>query len=414
MDSPQDLLQQALTLPNGSRLKNRLAKSAMSEALGTTDNHATEALVRLYGRWAAGGIGLLITGNAMIDRRALGEPNNVAIEDDSDMPLLQRWAAAGQADGTQLWVQLNHPGRQSPKGLNAENVSPSAVSFSPALQAFFAPPRALTEDEIVALIQRFARSAGIVKRAGFSGVQIHAAHGYLVSQFLSPLTNQRNDQWGGSAENRRRFVLEVYRAMRAEVGPTFPIGIKLNSADFQQGGFSEDESMAVIQALHEEGIDLVELSGGTYEAPAMSDQKRHRASTLAREAYFLEFAEKVRAAVPVPLMVTGGFRSLGGMATALSSGAMDLIGLARGLAIEPDLPQRLLAGHEPQYAVRPISTGIKAIDRMALMEVVWYSRQLRRMAKGQAPKPNESGLWSFCANLLHNGVGTWKTRRLRA
>lgn len=414
MDSPQDLLQQALTLPNGSRLKNRLAKSAMSEALGTTDNHATEALVRLYGRWAAGGIGLLITGNAMIDRRALGEPNNVAIEDDSDMPLLQRWAAAGQADGTQLWVQLNHPGRQSPKGLNAENVSPSAVPFSPALQAFFAPPRALTEDEIVALIQRFARSAGIVKRAGFSGVQIHAAHGYLVSQFLSPLTNQRSDQWGGSAENRRRFVLEVYRAMRAEVGPTFPIGIKLNSADFQQGGFSEDESMAVIQALHNEGIDLVELSGGTYEAPAMSDQKRHRASTLAREAYFLEFAEKVRAAVPVPLMVTGGFRSLGGMATALSSGAMDLIGLARGLAIEPDLPQRLLAGQEPQYAVRPISTGIKAIDRMALMEVVWYSRQLRRMAKGQAPKPNESGLWSFCANLLHNGVGTWKTRRLRA
>jgi len=414
MDSPQDLLQQALTLPNGSRLKNRLAKSAMSEALGTTDNHATEALVRLYGRWAAGGIGLLITGNAMIDRRALGEPNNVAIEDDSDMPILQRWAAAGQADGTQLWVQLNHPGRQSPKGLNAENVSPSAVPFSPALQAFFAPPRALTEDEIVALIQRFARSAGIVKRAGFSGVQIHAAHGYLVSQFLSPLTNQRSDQWGGSAENRRRFVLEVYRAMRAEVGPTFPIGIKLNSADFQQGGFSEDESLAVIQALHEEGIDLVELSGGTYEAPAMSDQKRHRASTLAREAYFLEFAEKVRAAVPVPLMVTGGFRSLGGMATALSSGAMDLIGLARGLAIEPDLPQRLLAGQEPQYAVRPISTGIKAIDRMALMEVVWYSRQLRRMAKGQAPKPNESGLWSFCANLLHNGVGTWKTRRLRA
>ncbi len=414
MDSPQDLLQQALTLPNGSRLKNRLAKSAMSEALGTTDNHATEALVRLYERWAAGGIGLLITGNAMIDRRALGEPNNVAIEDDSDMPLLQRWAAAGQADGTQLWVQLNHPGRQSPKGLNAENVSPSAVPFSPALQAFFAPPRALTEDEIVALIQRFARSAGIVKRAGFSGVQIHAAHGYLISQFLSPLTNQRSDRWGGSAENRRRFVLEVYRAMRAEVGAAFPIGIKLNSADFQQGGFSEDESLAVIQALHDEGIDLVELSGGTYEAPAMSDQKRHRASTLAREAYFLEFAEKVREAVPVPLMVTGGFRSLGGMATALSSGAMDLIGLARGLAIEPDLPQRLLAGQEPQYAVRPISTGIKAIDRMALMEVVWYSRQLRRMAKGQAPKPNESGLWSFCANLLHNGVGTWKTRRLRA
>lgn len=414
MNNPQTLLQQSLSLPCGSLLKNRLAKSAMSEALGTTDNHPTEALVSLYGRWAAGGIGLLITGNVMVDRRALGEPNNVVIEDDSDLPLLRRWAEAGQADGTQIWVQLNHPGRQSPKGLNAENVSPSAVPFNQALQAFFAPPRALSEAEIPALIQRFARAAGVVKRAGFSGVQIHGAHGYLVSQFLSPLTNQRTDQWGGSAENRRRFVLELYHAIRAEVGADFPIGIKLNSADFQRGGFTEEESLAVIQALQAAGIDMIELSGGTYEAPAMSDSERHKDSTLAREAYFLEFAEKVRATVQVPLMVTGGFRSLHGMAAALESGALDLVGLARGLAIEPDLPRRLLAGHDPLHQVRPIRTGIKAIDRMALMEVVWYSRQLRRLAKGRAAKPNESGLWSFCANLLHNGVGTWKTRRLRA
>ena len=141
---------------------------------------------------------------------------------------------------------------------------------------------------------------------------------------------------------------------------------------------------------------------------------KHKASSLAREAYFLEFAEKIRATVKVPLMVTGGFRSVGGMNAALESGALDLVGIARGMAIEPDLPLRLLAGQEPEHAVRPIRTGIKAIDRMALMEVVWYSRQLRRMAKGQATKPNESGLWSFCANLIHNGLGTWKTRRLRA
>ncbi|MDO9321467.1 MAG: NADH:flavin oxidoreductase/NADH oxidase family protein [Pseudomonas sp.] len=414
MNSPQALLQQPLSLPNGSQLKNRLAKSAMSEALGTTDNHPTEALVRLYGRWAAGGSGLLITGNAMIDRRALGEPNNVVIEDDADLPLLRRWAEAGQATGAQIWVQLNHPGRQSPKGLNAENVAPSAVPFNQALQPFFAAPRALTEAEIVELIQRFARSAGVVKRAGFSGVQIHGAHGYLVSQFLSPLTNQRDDQWGGSAENRRRFVLEVFKAIRAEVGADFPIGIKLNSADFQRGGFTEEESLDVIVALQAAGIDLVELSGGTYEAPAMSDSGKHKASSLEREAYFLEFAEKIRATVKVPLMVTGGFRSVGGMNAALESGALDLVGIARGMAIEPDLPLRLLAGKEPEHAVRPIRTGIKAIDRMALMEVVWYSRQLRRLAKGQATKPNESGLWSFCANLVHNGLGTWKTRRLRA
>ena len=414
MSHAQDLLAQTLTLPCGQVLKNRLAKSAMSEALGTTDNHVTEGLVSLYRCWAQGGTGLLITGNVMVDRRALGEPNNVALEDDSDMPLLKRWAAAGNSNGAQCWVQLNHPGRQAPKGLNAETLSPSAVPFLPALQAFFGPPRTLLESEIEQLIQRFARSAALVKQAGFSGVQIHGAHGYLVSQFLSPLTNQRTDQWGGSAENRRRFVLEVYRAIRAAVGAEFAVGIKLNSADFQRGGFTEEESLEVIRALQAEGIDLIELSGGTYEAPAMSDKQRQSESTLKREAYFLEFAEKVRDVVKVPLMVTGGFRSLTGMGAALQSAALDLVGLGRSLAVEPDLPNRLLAGQEPRHQVQTIRTGIGAIDRMALMEVVWYSRQLRRMARGRPTKPGESGLWAFVANLASNGIGTWKTRRLRA
>jgi 2,4-dienoyl-CoA reductase-like NADH-dependent reductase (Old Yellow Enzyme family) len=414
MTHPQDLLAQSFTLPCGQVLKNRLAKSAMSEALGTTDNHVTEELVQLYRCWADGGIGLLITGNVMVDRAALGEPNNVALEDDSDMPLLKRWAEAGKRQGTQIWVQLNHPGRQAPKGLNAETVSPSAVPFNAALQGFFGPPRSLQGDEIEAIIQRFARSAALVKEAGFSGVQIHGAHGYLVSQFLSPLTNQRTDQWGGSEENRRRFVLEVYRGMRAAVGPDFPIGIKLNSADFQRGGFTEDESLAVITALQDAGIDMIELSGGTYEAPAMSDQKRHSERTLGREAYFLEFAEKIRAQVQVPLMVTGGFRTLAGMAAALEGGALDLVGMARGLAIEPDLPRRLLAGQEARHVVRPIRTGIGAVDRMAIMEVVWYSRQLRRLGRGRQTRPNESGLWAFLANLVLNVIGTVKTRRLRA
>ena len=411
-----DLLNQTLHLPNGSVLRNRLAKAAMSETLGTYDNRPTSGLVQLYRRWASSGLGLVITGNVMIDRRALGEPGNVVIEDEADMNILRQWARAGTEPGAHIWVQLNHPGKQSTKGLNAYNIAPSAVPFREDMAALVETPREATTAEIQDIIKRFGRSAAICKKAGFSGVEIHGAHGYLISQFLSPHHNRRSDEWGGSPEKRRRFVLAVYAEIRRQVGPDFPVGIKLNSTDFQRGGFTEEESLETIRALADAGIDLIEISGGTYEAPGMgvNMQEPKKASTLAREAYFLEFAEKVRAAVPVPLMVTGGFRSLGGMATALSSGAMDLIGLARGLAIEPDLPQRLLAGHEPQYAVRPISTGIKAIDRMALMEVVWYSRQLRRMAKGQAPKPNESGLWSFCANLLHNGVGTWKTRRLRA
>lgn len=410
------VLSQPFTLPNGSVIKNRLGKSAMSEALGTTDNRMTSGLPRLYGRWAEGGMGLLITGNVMIDRRALGEPNNVAVEDERDMELLKAWAAAGTRNSTQLWMQINHPGKQSPRGLNAETVAPSAIPFNKELSRFFATPRALTESEIEDIIQRFGRTAAIAKKAGFTGVQIHGAHGYLVSQFLSGHHNQRQDRWGGNAENRRRFVLEVYREIRAQVGKSFPIGIKLNSADFQRGGFSEEESLDVIRALAEAGMDLIEISGGTYEAPAMSGVKEvpQKDSTRRREAYFLEFAEKARATVKTPLMLTGGFRTSSGMAEAVSSGAVDIVGLARALAIEPDLPNRVLDGEEPRLAVRPISTGIAAVDRMALMEVAWYSRQLRRMANGREPRPNESGFVAFLAGIAENGWHTFKTRRLRA
>lgn len=410
--TPQARLAQPLSLPCGTVIKNRLIKSAMSEALGTTDNRPTARLERLYGAWADGGIGLCITGNVMVDRRAIGEPNNVAIEDERDLDALRRWATAGTRNGTALWMQINHPGKQAPKGLNRETVSPSAIPFREDMAAFFATPRELRADEIENLVQRFGRSAAVAKAAGFTGVQIHGAHGYLVSQFLSPHHNQRTDDWGGTAEKRRRFVLAVLAEMRRQVGKDFPIGIKLNSADFQRGGFTEEESLATIDALVEGGIDLVEISGGTYEAPAMTGVMK--ATTRAREAYFLEFAEKVRARTRVPLLVTGGFRSLQGMAEAVASGAVDAVGLARALALETDLPNRLLRGENPHFEVRPITTGIKLIDRMALMEVAWYSRQLRRIGDGRAPKPRESGLASFAVGMVENGWHTFKTRRLRA
>lgn len=404
-------LSQTLTLPNGAILPNRLAKSALSEAMGTMDNRVTPALVRLYQRWSAGGTGLLMTGNVMVDRRYLGEPGNVVIEDERDLPLLQQWASAGREFGAAIWVQLNHPGKQSPKGLNRENISPSAIPFKKEMQSFFATPRAMTEAEILNTISRFATAAGIAKKAGFAGVQIHGAHGYLVSQFLSPRHNIREDGWGGTPEKRRRFVLELYAAMRAAVGADFPIGIKLNSADFQRGGFTEDESLATIQALADAGIDLIEISGGTYEAPAMTGAK---ASTVAREAYFLSFAETVRQHISTPLMVTGGFRTLEAMNSALASGALDVIGLGRPLAIEPDAANRLLAGQETLHRVKPITTGIGMVDRMAIMEVSWYTRQLHRMGKGKATKPNESALWSLAATVVANVRGTAKTRKLRA
>lgn len=417
LDSPEtNPLAQPLRLPNGSVLRNRLAKSSMSETLGTYDNHATPKLVELYRRWAASGVGLLLTGNVMIDRRALGEPGNVAIEDDSDLPILRQWAGAATDQGAAFWVQLNHPGKQSPKGLNAVNLSPSAIPFREDMAAFFETPREATGDEIQDIIRRFGHSAAICKKAGFSGVQIHGAHGYLVSQFLSPHHNHRADEWGGNPENRRRFVMAVYAEIRRQVGADFPIGIKLNSADFQRGGFSEEESMATIHALVEAGIDLIEISGGTYEAPAMSGafNQPQKTSTSAREAYFLEFAEKVRATVRVPLMVTGGFRTAHGMNAALRSGALDIVGLARLMAIDPDAPVALLQGRDSSQRVRPITTGIKAVDRMGIMEVLWYTRQLKRVAEGKNPRPGESGLTAFLKSLLMSRWGTYRTQRMRA
>ena len=414
--TPQEVLGQPFALPRGPEIKNRLFKSAMSEALGSRAGAPSPELIHLYGAWAQGGIGLCVSGNVMIDSRALGEPGNVVIEDERHLDALKAWAQAATANGTRCWVQLNHPGKQAPKGLNRENIAPSAVPFRSDMQAFFPTPREMSGQEVRETITRFATAARVVKDAGFSGVQIHGAHGYLVSQFLSAHHNRRQDEWGGSAANRRRFVLEVLHAMRAQVGEGFPIGIKLNSADFQRGGFTQEESLDTIRALAEAGIDCIEISGGTYEAPAMTGvTSAVKDSTRQREAYFLEFAELARQAVKVPLVVTGGFRSAEGMAQAISSGAVDFVGLARALAIEPDVPSRLLKGLPPLQQVRPIRTGIGFIDKMGLMEVTWYTGQLKRIGRGEAPRPGESALWVFIRYIVKQmGLGRGRPKRLRA
>lgn len=408
------LMTESFALANGQIIKNRLMKSAMSEGLATMDNRVTPQLVRLYQRWAEGGAGLLVTGNVMIDKRALGEPGNVVLEKGADLDMFRAWAKAGTANNTQLWMQVNHPGKQCMAALVKESVAPSAIPFSSELQRYFRTPRALEEHEIEDIIGRYGEAAALARQAGFTGVQIHGCHGYLVSQFLSGHHNQRTDRWGGNAENRRRFVLEVYREMRRRVGDDFTVAIKLNSADFQRGGFTEEESLDVIRALEAAGIDHIEISGGTYESPSMAGAKRfQKESTRQREAYFLEFAEKARQAVKTPLAVTGGFRTAAGINAALATGAIDMAGLARLLAVESDAPERLLAGKATRAEVKPISTGIALVDKAALMEVTWYGRQLRRMGNGRAPKPDESGLKSLAASLLESGWGVFRTR-LRA
>lgn len=407
------ILAEPLTLRNGVVIPNRLLKSAMSEILGTPTHAPSSGLPVLYERWARGGIGVSVTGNVMIDRNALGEPANVVVEDERDLDALKAWAAAGTSRDGQLWMQINHPGKQSPSFLSKQPVAPSAVPLGAGLEKMFATPRELTGDEILDLVERYGRTAGIAKKAGFTGVQIHGAHGYLVSQFLSPHHNRRTDEWGGSVQGRSAFALAVYRSMRRAVGDEFPVSIKINSADFQKGGFTEEESLEVIGALVDAGIDLVEISGGNYEAPAMTGAGGASERTKAREAYFLTFAEKLRTHVDVALAVTGGFRTAEGMAAAVAGGAVDMVGLGRSLAVDPDLPNKVLADDSYESPVRRLTTGSKAIDRMAMLDVTYYEGQLARMAAGGEPRPSMSAWGSLVGTLTRMGTQAFKQRRAR-
>jgi 2,4-dienoyl-CoA reductase-like NADH-dependent reductase (Old Yellow Enzyme family) len=384
-----------LTLPNGFTLPNRLAKSAMSEVLANPADHApNDALIRLYERWGKSGAGLLITGHVIVDPGGLGEPGNVMVVDDRHRAGLARWAQAGQAHGAKMWMQINHTGRQAPKRLIRQPVAPSAVGLK-GMGGLFARPRALTEREITEIIARFATTAAIAKDAGFAGVQIHGAHGYLISQFLSPLVNLRDDAWGGDGERRGRFLLEIVRAVRGAVGAAFPIGVKLNSADFQRGGFTVDDAMDVVRRLEAAGLDLLEVSGGNYESPAMAGsgemQKQQRASSRDREAYFLDYAQKIRTVTKLPILLTGGMRSRATMEQAIASGAIDVIGLARPMAYTPDLPARLLDGSLAAAPVVKLRSRIRLVDDV--VQVMWYQQQITKMALGGDPDPT-LGVWA--------------------
>jgi 2,4-dienoyl-CoA reductase-like NADH-dependent reductase (Old Yellow Enzyme family) len=381
------LLASPLVLPSGATLPNRLAKSAMSEVLADLETHApTDELIRVYERWARSGAGLLITGHVMVDPEGLGEPGNVMIVDDRHRAGLRRWAEAAQAHGAQLWMQLNHAGRQAPKRLTRRPVAPSPVALK-GMGGMFARPRALEAREIEALVARFGVAAAVAKDAGFAGVQVHAAHGYLISQFLSPRTNLRDDAWGGDPARRSRFLLEIVRAIRAAVGPAFPIGVKLNSADFQRGGFTIEEAMDVARALEAAGIDLLEVSGGNYESPAMAGSgellRKQRASSREREAYFLEYARRIRSVTATPILLTGGMRSRAVMEDALTSGAVDVVGLARPMTHTPELPARLLDGTLDAAPAVKIRSRIRFVDDA--LQAMWFQQQITELAHGREP-----------------------------
>ncbi|PMW97723.1 2,4-dienoyl-CoA reductase [Pseudomonas sp. FW215-R2] len=389
---------QILNLPNGQTVGNRIAKAAMEENLADRDQAPSRELFRLYQAWAEGGAGLLLTGNVMIDRRAMTGPGGVVLEDERHLDRFRQWAEIARSGGAQVWVQLNHPGRQTFANMGQQALAPSAVALDMgSFSKLFAEPKPMTEDDIEDVIQRFAKSAALAEKAGFTGIQIHAAHGYLLSQFLSPLTNRRTDRWGGSLENRARLLLSVIEAVRQAVSPQFCVAVKLNSADFQRGGFDTDDARQVIEWLNEQPIDLLELSGGSYEAPAMQGEARD-GRTLAREAFFLEMASELASVARMPVMVTGGIRRLPVVEQVLDSG-LAMAGIATAMAIEPNLVKHWREGRHSQPQLPPIRWKRKPLAALANMAVVRF--QMVRLSRGRKPHPEVSALWALIRDRLY-------------
>ncbi|MGD9341526.1 MAG: NADH:flavin oxidoreductase/NADH oxidase family protein [Chromatiales bacterium] len=425
-------LERDLVLPCGAVITNRIGKSAMTEGLADKLDRATVRHQRLYRRWSEGGAGLLVTGNVMIDRRYLERPGNVVLEDREGFEQLRAWARAGTVGGNHLWMQINHPGRQATRMSALQPLAPSPVQLD--ILGLFGKPRAMQEADIEDVIRRFAFTAKCARETGFTGVQIHAAHGYLLSQFLSPSINRREDAWGGPLENRARLLLAVVAAVREAVGRDFPVAVKLNSADFQKGGFTLEECTQVASWLGDAGLDLLEISGGTYEQLALlghhgeesSYEPPKRESTRRREAYFLDYATAIRAAATVPLMVTGGFRSRALMEQAIARNELDMIGIARPMCVDVDLPRRLLDADidaAPSYEetlplkgrwLGPTSPlqGVQFLNVQG--EVAWFYRQLLKLADGLEPDRRLGILSALGRHLATESKTAWARRARRA
>lgn len=367
-----NLLSQSLELPCGVVLKNRIAKSAMSDSLGDGCGNPTKAQNRLYERWAKGGLALSIIGEVQSTSNFAEKPGNLVLNADSEFSWFKALAQQGSVNNAHLWLQLGHAGAMADEPISTPK-GPSALDI-PGLKC-----DALTLAEVQELPAEFARTAVFARELGFGGVQIHAAHGFLLSQFLSPLFNQRSDAYGGALENRMRLLVETVDCVRAAVGPRFPVGIKINATDQLEGGFKQDEALAVIAALNAKSIDLIEISGGTYfpGAPSSSDR-------AGSGPYFIDFTERARAHTEIPLMVTGGFKTLQQAENAIAEGKADLIGLVRALIVDADLPKKWIIGQEddpdlPRFS-NPPEGGVTA----------WYTMQITRIANGENSLPADN------------------------
>jgi len=407
----ENLLFTPITLPNGTTIKNRFFKSAMSEGMGTRDFQPKKNIATLYKRWAEGGTGLIITGNIMVDPKGTAEPGNIVFDKNSNMEILKNWANQGQQHGAKVMVQLNHPGKQAPKTVSKQTVAPSAVPLGNGLNKLFSTPRALTTSEVEELVQKFVTSAKVAKEAGFSGVQIHAAHGYLISQFLSPHDNRRTDKYGGSLENRMRFLKEIYLGMREELGKDFNIGIKINSTDFKEDGLTEEDSLKTIIELANLGLDFVEISGGTYERPAMMGAT----SKSTNQVFFAEYSKKLKQKIEIPVVVTGGIRSINAMNTLLNDNTTDFIGIARPLTIDPNIPNKIKQGTYTIVETTRVSTGVKKLDKIfgSLLGIVYYQVLMQNIAKGKEPKATKNAWPSLIQAVYNQGLAVLFPQRAK-
>jgi 2,4-dienoyl-CoA reductase-like NADH-dependent reductase (Old Yellow Enzyme family) len=387
-----------IQLRSGQILRNRIAKAAMEEGMAGQAQLPDERLAALYRRWGAGGASLLITGNVMVHAEALTGPGGIVLDADSPLGPFAAWARAGKAGGAAMWMQISHPGRQVQAGMPGVVWGPSDIAVDVGRHSKrFGRPVAMTSEQIEDTIARFATTAHRAEQAGFDGVEVHGAHGYLLSQFLSPLVNNRTDEWGGSLENRARLLLEIVAAIRAVVSPSFAVAVKLNSADFQRGGFDADDARKVIEMLAPLGVDLVEVSGGSYESPAMTGRAVD-GRTAAREAYFLDLAAELAATSPIPLMLTGGI-SRRDTAEQVRANNVAMIGMGTALATTPELPNRWRNGLEATRRLKPVTWSDKSLASLASMAQVRY--QMRRIAAGKNPAQGVGPAFALIADQRH-------------
>ncbi len=379
-------LLKSYTLPCGSVIPNRIAKAAMTERLAGKSHFSNSDLCNLYGKWSDSGAGLLISGNIMVDKRYKESSGNIVVEDESGIDELKELTSEGTRNGNHFWAQISHAGRQATIFSTFSPIAPSAIKLKKLM--LFAKPKAMTLEQVQDVIERYVNTSVICKKGGFTGVQIHAAHGYLLSQFLSPNTNKRTDNYGGSIENRARILVEIIKKTREKVGPSFPISVKLNSADFQKGGFNEKDAFYVIDELQKLKIDLLEISGGTYENIVFLTKRNERASTRKREAFFMEFAEKVRTKTDIPLMVTGGFRTLEFCEQVIENSELEIVGFARPFLLDSGFPETFVNMEDSKIEDASFNFPIKELADMA--EAGYYDFQIHRIAKNKELKTRYS------------------------